>query len=93
MGDQSETKDSFKDSLLFGSMTSTKLRGSNYLQWSRAVTVFLKARSKASCLTTTKPSYATKGALWEQEDAQIMTWLWNSLEPKIFNNVSCLESS
>ena len=22
-----------------------------------------------------------------------MTWLWNSLEPKVFNNVSCLETS
>ena len=39
MGD---TKD-LQDSLFFGSMTSTKLKGSNYLQWSRAVLVFLTA--------------------------------------------------
>jgi hypothetical protein len=92
MGD---TKDS-QDSFFFGSMTSTKLKGSNYLQWSRAVIVFLTGRGKESYLTTTKPTDATdatKISTWIKEDAQIMTWLWNSLEPDVFNNVSYLESS
>jgi hypothetical protein len=89
MGD---TKD-FQDSLFFGSMTSTKLKDSNYLQWSRAVLVFLTGRGKESYLTTTKPTDATKISKWIKEDAQIMTWLWNSLEPDVFNNVSYLESS
>jgi hypothetical protein len=89
MGD---TKD-LQDSLFFGSMTSTKLKGSNYLQWSRAVLVFLTGRGKESYLTTTKPTDATKISKWIKEDAQIMTWLWNSLEPDVFNNVSYLESS
>uniref|UniRef100_A0A2N9J5N3 Integrase catalytic domain-containing protein n=1 Tax=Fagus sylvatica TaxID=28930 RepID=A0A2N9J5N3_FAGSY len=71
----------------------TKLKGSNYLQWSRAVRVFLTGRGKESYLTTTKPSDDTKVSKWLQEDAQIMTWLWNSLEPDVFNNVSYLESS
>uniref|UniRef100_A0A2N9FCY0 Uncharacterized protein n=1 Tax=Fagus sylvatica TaxID=28930 RepID=A0A2N9FCY0_FAGSY len=74
-------------------MTSTKLKGSNYLQWSRAVLVFLTGRGKESYLTTTKPTDATKISKWIKEDAQIMTWLWNSLEPDVFNNVSYLESS
>jgi hypothetical protein len=82
-----------QDSLFFGSMTSTKLKGSNYLQWSRAVRVFLTGRGKESYLMTTKPTDATKIPQWLQEDAQIMTWLWNSLEPEVFNNVSYLESS
>jgi hypothetical protein len=82
-----------QDSLFFGSMTSTKLKGSNYLQWSRAVRVFLTGRSKESYLTTTKPTDATKIPQWLQEDAQIMTWLWTSLEPEVFNNVSYLKSS
>uniref|UniRef100_A0A2N9GBD9 Integrase catalytic domain-containing protein n=1 Tax=Fagus sylvatica TaxID=28930 RepID=A0A2N9GBD9_FAGSY len=34
----------FQDSLFFGSMTSTKLKGSNYLRWSRVVRVILKVR-------------------------------------------------
>jgi uncharacterized membrane protein YgcG len=89
MGD---TKD-LQDSLFFGSMTSTKLKGSNYLQWSRAVLVFLTGRGKESYLTTTKPTDATKISKWIKEDAQIMTWLWNSLDPDVFNNVSYLESS
>jgi hypothetical protein len=88
----SDTKD-FQDSFFFGSMTSTKLKGSNYLQWSRAVIVFLTGRGKESYLTTTKPTDATKISKWIKEDAQIMTWLWNSLEPDVFNNVSYLESS
>uniref|UniRef100_A0A2N9H562 Uncharacterized protein n=1 Tax=Fagus sylvatica TaxID=28930 RepID=A0A2N9H562_FAGSY len=46
-----------------------------------------------SYLTTTKPTDATKISKWIKEDAQIMTWLWNSLEPDVFNNVSYLESS
>uniref|UniRef100_A0A2N9H3N1 Integrase catalytic domain-containing protein n=1 Tax=Fagus sylvatica TaxID=28930 RepID=A0A2N9H3N1_FAGSY len=71
----------------------TKLKGSNYLQWSRAVIVFLTGRGKESYLTTTKPTDATKISTWIKEDAQIMTWLWNSLEPDVFNNVSYLESS
>jgi uncharacterized membrane protein YgcG len=89
MGDTKDLQDSF----FFGSMTSTKLKGSNYLQWSRAVLVFLTGRGKESYLTTTKPTDATKISKWIKEDAQIMTWLWNSLEPDIFNNVSYLESS
>uniref|UniRef100_A0A2N9HKE0 Integrase catalytic domain-containing protein n=1 Tax=Fagus sylvatica TaxID=28930 RepID=A0A2N9HKE0_FAGSY len=36
------------------------------------------------------PKFISK---WIKEDAQIMTWLWNSLEPDVFNNVSYLESS
>uniref|UniRef100_A0A2N9EUP8 Integrase catalytic domain-containing protein n=1 Tax=Fagus sylvatica TaxID=28930 RepID=A0A2N9EUP8_FAGSY len=71
----------------------TKLKGSNYLQWSRAVRVFLTGCGKESYLTTTKPVDATKIPQWLKEDAQIMTWLWNSLEPDVFNNVSYLESS
>uniref|UniRef100_A0A2N9FBM1 Integrase catalytic domain-containing protein n=1 Tax=Fagus sylvatica TaxID=28930 RepID=A0A2N9FBM1_FAGSY len=76
-----------------GLHSCTKLKGSNYLQWSRAVLVFLTGRGKESYLTTTKPTDATKISKWIKEDAQIMTWLWNSLEPDIFNNVSYLESS
>uniref|UniRef100_A0A2N9EMG3 Integrase catalytic domain-containing protein n=1 Tax=Fagus sylvatica TaxID=28930 RepID=A0A2N9EMG3_FAGSY len=54
------------------------------------------SRGKESYLTTTKPTDATdatKISTWIKEDAQIMTWLWNSLEPDVFNNVSYLESS
>lgn len=32
-------------------------------------------------------------AVWEQDDAQAMTWLWNSLGPEVFNNVSVEETS
>ena len=91
MGDNKESVT--KDSLLVGSMTSTKLRGPNYLQWSRAVKVALKARGKSSFISDIKPSDITKIPLWEQEDAQIMTLLWNSLEPDVFQNVSCAESA
>uniref|UniRef100_A0A2N9EUA1 phosphoenolpyruvate carboxykinase (ATP) n=1 Tax=Fagus sylvatica TaxID=28930 RepID=A0A2N9EUA1_FAGSY len=80
-------------SVLSPSSICTKLKGSNYLQWSRAVLVFLTGRGKESYLTTTKPTDATKISTWIKEDAQIMTWLWNSLEPDVFNNVSYLESS
>ncbi|KAF5955562.1 hypothetical protein HYC85_008418 [Camellia sinensis] len=92
MGDSTINKDNFKDSFFFGSMTNTTLKGSNYLQWSRATAVFLKACGKASYFMANKPSETTKVAFWEQKDVQIMTWLWNSLAPEVFTNVSCLES-
>uniref|UniRef100_A0A2N9J2P6 Reverse transcriptase Ty1/copia-type domain-containing protein n=1 Tax=Fagus sylvatica TaxID=28930 RepID=A0A2N9J2P6_FAGSY len=63
------------ESLFFGSMTSTKLKGSNYLQWSHAVRVFLTACGKASYRTATKLTDATKIPAWVQEDAQIMIWV------------------
>ena len=31
--------------------------------------------------------------VWEECDAQVMTWLWNSLEPEVLNNVSVAEIS
>jgi hypothetical protein len=62
MGD---TKD-FQDSLFFGSMTSTKLKGSNYLQWSRVVRVFLTGHGKESYFMTTKPIDATKIPKWSK---------------------------
>ena len=40
MGDNKD----FKESLFYGFMTSTKLKGSNYLRWSQVVRVILKAR-------------------------------------------------
>ncbi|KAH7849276.1 hypothetical protein Vadar_015466 [Vaccinium darrowii] len=71
------------------SLTTVKLNGSNYLPWSHAMTVSLCASSESSYITDDPFTDST----WSQHDAHIMTFLWNSLEPDIFENVACLETS
>ncbi|XLR58188.1 hypothetical protein S83_008860 [Arachis hypogaea] len=61
--------------------------GRNYLQWSQLVRTTLKGRKKLNHLernppATTYPKYEA----WDDEDALIMTWLWNSMTPEISRN-------
>lgn len=68
-------------------ITTHKLNGSNYLQWSQSVKMFITGRGKLGYLTgaLTAPTDGDQAAefLWETENAMIMAWLINSMEPEI----------
>ena len=62
---------------------SLRLNGKNYLKWSHFVQTFLKGRGKLNHLTgkdATKSTDCNFGA-WDEADAVVMPWLWNSMVP------------
>ncbi|KAG6385467.1 hypothetical protein SASPL_154302 [Salvia splendens] len=74
--------------------TTIKLNGSNYMLWSRAFLLFLGSQKKKSHVQTAPP--ATTDAnydTWCADDCSVMTWLLNSLEPAISQNIMCLDSA
>ncbi|XP_078148487.1 uncharacterized protein LOC144543910 [Carex rostrata] len=76
-------------------LTTIILNGSNYIPWSRSVTIGLGGKGKLSFVTGTKakpvadkPKEATaeetaKIEEWETMDQMIMSWLLSTMEPKI----------
>ena len=67
-------------------ITSYKLNGKNYLQWSRSVQMVIRGRGKIGFLdgsltkpSSTDPSYST----WDTQNALVMSWLINSMEENI----------
>ena len=60
------------------------LNGSNYAQWAQAVEVFLLSRKKFDYVINEPPvPIDPKFANWRAKDAQIRSFLWNSMESKI----------
>ena len=67
-------------------ITTISFNGQNYLKWSQAVELYLKARGKMGHLdgrvtapSTTDPGYDR----WEIENSVIMSWLINSMVPEL----------
>ncbi|EXC33077.1 ADP-ribosylation factor GTPase-activating protein AGD4 [Morus notabilis] len=74
------------DNLSSHPITTHKLNGENYLQWSQSVMLFIRGRGKTGFLTgaTQKPKEGLESIeTWESENALIMSWLINSMEPTI----------
>lgn len=70
-------------------ITSSKLSGSkNYLPWSAAIKTFLISKEKLKYIEEDKPEIA--GSVGAKEDAQVKSWLWNSMEPHITCDVMLL---
>ncbi|KAE8673438.1 Detected protein of unknown function [Hibiscus syriacus] len=68
------------------SITSHKLNGNNFLQWSQSVKLFIRGRGKFSYLsgTNTKPAEEDEESeRWEAENSMIMSWLINSMDPSV----------
>jgi gag-polypeptide of LTR copia-type len=68
-------------------LTNILLNGSNYLSWARVVTIALGGRSKEGHLTgTSKPDETDKKKKeeWRASDLSMMSWLFNSMEPSIY---------
>lgn len=49
--------------------------------------VFLKAKEKKRYLVMGPPSDDKVFEEWEREDAQILTWLWNSMKSYASSNI------
>ncbi|KAL5729782.1 hypothetical protein ACHQM5_002683 [Ranunculus cassubicifolius] len=67
-------------------ITTVKLDGKNYLEWSRAARMFIGGRGKLGYITgksqapaEADPSYEK----WETDNLTVMSWLINSMEPHI----------
>ena len=59
-------------------ITQHKLNGANFWEWSQSVMLVMKGKEKMRYLTG-RIYYET----WDAENSIVMTWLINSMEPKI----------
>ena len=59
------------------------LNGKNYLKWSHFVQTFLKGKGKLNHLTGTDAPKSTDIGAWDEADAVVMSWLWNSMVPEV----------
>ncbi|XP_014521649.1 uncharacterized protein LOC106778218 [Vigna radiata var. radiata] len=63
------------------------LDGQNYLQWSQFILRILKSRSKLDHIHGGGPAQDDNiFSIWDKEDSLIMTWMWQSMAPKIRKN-------
>jgi gag-polypeptide of LTR copia-type len=69
------------------SLTNILLNRSNYLLWARAVTIALGGLSKEGHITSISKSdetYEKKKAEWRASGQYVMSWLFNSMDPNIY---------
>ena len=60
---------------------SFKLNGGNYLEWSQLVKTYIKGKGKLNHLIGPVVSKDDpRFFMWDEEDSQIMSWLWNSMQ-------------
>ena len=79
------------ESKVLPQLTTRMLTGSNFLQWSRAVTLALTGLGFDDHLTEAAPTTDEKAIKqWKQMDAQIVALLWNSMEPNVADMCSHL---
>lgn len=68
--------------------TWIKLSGAKkYLQRAKAVEIFLKAKGKHDYLIENTPSSNGRTKEWQRENSQVMSLLWNSMEPSVSNDL------
>ena len=82
MGDPTDNKPVIS-TMLPSQITTWKLNGQNYLQWAKAVKVYLIGQDMHKHLTKHPPTNQTKLDMWVQKDAQLVSLLWNSMEPNV----------
>ena len=77
-------------------LTSVPLNEYNYLSWSRAIILALGGRSKLSFISE-QTKAPKKGSpeyeAWLSSDQLVMSWLLNSMDPKISDIFNYSESS
>ena len=77
-------------------ITTHKLNGLNFLQWSQSVKLFIQEKGKFGYLTGAVPMPDPKDPAyptWEYENSLIMSWLVNSMEPTIGKTYLFLSSA
>ncbi|XP_061374022.1 uncharacterized protein LOC133316302 [Gastrolobium bilobum] len=77
-------------------ITSHRLNGRNYVQWCQSVKLFIQAKGKMGYLDgkKVKPAEREPGYdAWVTENALVMTWLTNSMEPDISQTYLFLDTA
>jgi hypothetical protein len=77
-------------------LSSVLLNEFNYLPWSRAITLALGGRSKLIFINEKNNMPASSSPdfdAWLSQDQLVMSWLLNSMEPKIAEIFNYYESS
>ncbi|XP_057991209.1 uncharacterized protein LOC110665835 isoform X5 [Hevea brasiliensis] len=67
-----------------------KLNGSNYLEWSKTVRVYLRGIDKDDHLTKDPPIDDTRQT-WLKEDAQLFLQFWNSIHSEVISLINHCE--
>ncbi|KAL5812327.1 hypothetical protein ACOSQ3_027277 [Xanthoceras sorbifolium] len=78
------------------SITSYKLSGQNYLQWSQSVLLYICSREKEGYLTNevTKSEEKANGyRTWKKDNREVMSWLINSMMPNSGENFILYETA
>lgn len=79
------TPTAFDSSFSF-QITSFKLTGKNYLQWSRSVQLVIRGKGRFDYLNGTIPEPSTEDASfadWDIQNSMVMAWLLHSMEDSI----------
>lgn len=77
-------------------LTSLLLNERNYLPWSRAITIALGGRSKLGHINgkiKAPPMTDSKFDEWQANDHNVMSWIFNSMEPEIYEIFAYSESA
>nr|KYP63417.1 hypothetical protein KK1_017986 [Cajanus cajan] len=73
---------------------SYRLNGKNYLKWSQLIRTILKGKGKINHLTGAGPKEGDPiFKAWDEEDALIITWLWNSMNTEISDTIMFLSTT
>ena len=71
-----------------------RLNGKNYLKWSQLIHTFQKGKRKLSHLLGIGPNEEDPTfTAWDEKDSLVMSWLWNSMVPKISYTVMFLTAA
>ena len=74
-------------------LTTRKLDGNNYNQWARAVKMAITGYGKVKHLYETAPHPTDPSyEKWVQDDAHLISLLWNSMETNIANLCSHIDT-
>ncbi|KAL2927193.1 Retrovirus-related Pol polyprotein from transposon RE1 [Bienertia sinuspersici] len=70
-------------------ITHLLLKSDNYVAWSRAITLSLKARRKFGFVdgSISKPTDSTTLLDWETVNSMVVSWILRSIEPKLVESI------
>ena len=71
-------------------ITKHKLNGSNYIEWSKTIKIYLRSLAKDDHLTEEPPNDNTR-KLWMQDDARLFLQIKNSINSDIVGLLSHCE--
>lgn len=74
--------------------TSYIMDGEIFLKWSQFVQTYLNGKGRVSHILGKGPKPGEKGFdSWDEADSMVMSWLWDSMDPKISFTVMFLTTA